>query len=331
MIHHVLTNDADFSDRTFDDESMEVLFDNVNLLREFLDNEEEECSHPTTFLMVNEEEDHEPVPLREEMSIDDEEMSIFSASSSSESSEHSYYSDDQELGSSLEDATNIEISNDRPASPLTCGSPVYEEEPQERAISRTVSMSSSQAGVRNDKLSECMERSALSRSLVENFCQVSMKKGVVVTVKNKQSKEERQKKTKTKQPTVRRKSVLSKHSVYKNKEVILDCSTREKRSEERIEKQFPQQKSPTGYQKAKKNEKKSSFDFRLSGLKVSEEKMKRLDAKLKLLDSMEKKPSSVEEEEEDDALVVSSFLRRQKSNGSILEQAARSAHKALQV
>jgi hypothetical protein len=158
-----------------------------------------------------------------------------------------------------------------------------------------------------------------------------MKKGVVVTLKNNKQSKEECRKTRTKQPIVRRKSVLSKHSVYKNKDVILDCSRREKRSET-IENQLPKQKPPTGHQqKAKNNGKKSSFDFRLSGLKVSEEKMKRLDAKLKLLDSMEKKPSSVEEEEEDDALVVSSFLRRQKSNGSILEQAARSAYKAIQV
>ena len=150
-----------------------------------------------------------------------------------------------------------------------------------------------------EKLAQCMERTALSRNLVESFCQVSFKKCSKAP----------------KHPSITKaRSVLHKHIMEKRKGMKTASTPEKKRTlcrnhgavSEIQQKNLPEQKDS---------------DFRLSGLKMSEEKLKRLDAKLKLLNS-EKYRSSGPAAETGPS-TISSFFRRHKSSASI--ESARSA------
>lgn len=148
------------------------------------------------------------------------------------------------------------------------------------------------------KLAECMERSAFSRSLVENFCQSSLKASASKeTIQVSTSKKAVKKKTSQGCIQDKKISVVKASSARSTKKNKMGSSLRIKSKNQK-----PSISVVSSHPSSKKND-----DFRASGLKVS---TKSLIAKFKWLES---------DNQDDGNHKIASFLRREKFN-SLLDQ-----------
>jgi hypothetical protein len=246
MIHS--TNlDEDLCERMLEDETINVLFANVDVWQDELDNNMS-SSCCSSFSDID-----EPIPLS-----DDDEICMIS----SHESRHIYPT--VNAWGCLNE-TQIECQSESSSS--SCSGAVS---PLPRALM--------------DKLAKCMDRSALSRSLVETYCQVSLAKPP--TTKGISESQD----LRAEHPAITRRNNSIKHSLKKQRRFQHECTPEKQRVVRRR-----QTRLPTVLEKESAVEK--TFDFRLSGLKLSEDKLQRLDAKMKLLDQFQVSPEALTEKE----------------------------------
>mmetsp|Transcript_18460 Transcript_18460/g.32572 ORF Transcript_18460/g.32572 Transcript_18460/m.32572 type:complete len:289 (-) Transcript_18460:45-911(-) len=168
------------------------------------------------------------------------------------------------------------------------------EQATSRSVSPTSSISSGASSPSMDSLTLCMEKSAVTRALVEKFCKTNLKF-------SKQVAAGRLPVTCIKKTTVLKQSKKIKHSVCLAPVALFSTSPPV----------LGTHSAKKARPSAKKTKTKTDPAFRLSGLKLSEEKSRRLEMKLRLLEQTSKlsplpaSSSSVKP--------ISNFLRQQKS------------------
>jgi hypothetical protein len=275
------------SERVLDDDTLGILFANVDVLRDILDHDAASSSGSSLSMvsddLVSLEDDDEISPMWHHEPPTRQVLDPGTSWANSHIAGREF-TDDQFVKQNPPSASNL---CRRTLSPVPCATPSDFME----------------------KLAECMDRSALSRNLVESFCQLSLKKC------SKSPKRSIESGRRTRRLSIiKTRNVLHKHTLEKRKGMKTASTPEKKRTlcrkhgavSKRQQKNSPEQKDP---------------DFRSSGVKMSEDKLKRLDAKLKLLNSEEDRPS--DRVAETRPCAISSFLRRHKSSVSI--ESARSA------
>lgn len=236
----------DFSERMLDDETINVLFANVDMWQDELDNTSSSCCSSISDV-------DEPIPLS-----DDDEINMISCHES------------RQIYPTVNawcclNETRIESQSESPSS--TCSGAAS---PLPRALM--------------DKLAKCMDRSALSRSLVETYCQVSLAKPP--TTKGISESHD----LRSEHPAITRRSNSIKHSLKKQRRFQHECTPEKQAFVRRRQTRLPRVLE-------KESAVQNTFDFRLSGLKLSDDKLQRLDAKMKLLDQFQVSPEALTEKE----------------------------------